>query len=245
MIILDQVTAVIGSKNILSSVSIQIPSDRRIAVLGGVSRERQLVIELLAGSTMPSAGRVIRKAEVSFPVGYLPGFSRDLTVRLNVAHVARLYGADVRRTINIVERTLDAGPAFDKPYQQLGNDLKKPLAQIVAFALPFDLYTLLDDKLRAAAKERPGNSHRQDRSAACFALFQERCRTSGMIIPTEDENFAQEHCDMALVLKEGRLRPLASVSQGFALLQQREPAQIERRRLQRIRRRDRAATRAT
>src|SRR5690348_16590842 len=113
MIIMDQLTAAIGPKNILSSVSDQLLSDRRIALLVGASREKQLVLELLAGSAVPRAGRIVRKAAVSFPVGHLPGFSRDLTVRLNVAHVARLYGADVRRTIHIVERAIAAGPAFD------------------------------------------------------------------------------------------------------------------------------------
>jgi len=241
MIILDQLTKVIGSKNVLSSVSLQIPTNRRIALLGGVDRDKQIIIELFAGAAMPTEGRVIRRAEVSFPVGHLPGFSRDLSVRLNVAHVARLYGANVRQTVEIVERALDIGADFDKPYENMGKNLRKPLAQIVAFALPFDVYMLTDDKFRAT-ETRSGRNQREDRSAACFALFQGRLQTSGMIIPTDDPKFAQEFCDLAMVLQNGVLNLAGNVSAGFELLQQHKQDNAERRRLRRSGRRDRTAT---
>jgi capsular polysaccharide transport system ATP-binding protein len=223
MIVLEHLTKVSGSvfnsRKVLSSVNLEIPSDQRIALVGSSAEDRRILVDLLGGVALPTAGRVIRKAEVSFPVGQLPGFSKDLTVRVNVAHVARLYGANVKTTVEIVEKLIDLGNVFDKPYDDMPRQLRKPLAQIVAFAIPFDAYILTDDSLRPVQESR----HRRDRddhSAACYALFQARLKTSGMIIPTDDLDFAREHCEMGMVLYQGRLELLDDVDDSFRLGQE-------------------------
>lgn len=214
MIIFDRLTKTVGSKKVLSSVSIQIPTDRRIALVGGEEADKQIVLEILAGTAMPTVGRINRAAHVSFPVGRLPGFSSDLTVRLNVAHVARLYGANIRQTVRIVEKALRIGPVFDKPYAEVPKNMRRPLAQIVAFTLPFDAYILLDDKFRPPPKERP-EGEQIDHPTVCFEMFRRRLRTSGMIIPTQNVNFAQEYCELGLVLRDGRLELFEDIGEAF------------------------------
>jgi capsular polysaccharide transport system ATP-binding protein len=244
MIILHEVTKLVASRPVLSSASIKIPSDRRIALVGGSDREKDILIGILAGGVMPSSGRVERRAEVSFPVGSLPGFSKEFSVRVNVAHVARLYGANVRQTVDIVETAFNSGAAFDKRYEQLSRDLRKPLAQIVAFALPFDVYALTDDRFQPPAAKPQRHQRGGDHSAACFALFKARLRTSGMIIPTNDTEFIREYCDAAMLLDRGRLRLFDDPNEAVGLLRQARRKDSDRPRVRRNRQRERIAASA-
>ena len=89
MIIFEGVTYGIGAgakmRKILAGTEVTIPSDRRIAVLANDADERRVFMELLGGLLMPQSGRLIRKARVSFPAGYVGGFKADLSLRSNVA----------------------------------------------------------------------------------------------------------------------------------------------------------------
>ena len=229
MIILDQVTKSVGPffdrRHILSSVTIQIPTDQRIALISQVEGDKKAFVELLAGLAKPTSGTITRLAEVSFPVGQLPGFARDHTVRLNVAHAARLYGAEVAHTIDVVEQVLSMGKSFDRPYAKVPPKMRRPLAEAVAFALPFDLYLLTDDAL--GRSDKAGQVPRR-RSPAQF-LFEARAKTSGMIIPTRDEKYARENCGMALVLQNGALELFKDVDEAFSAVRQRRARRLERR----------------
>ena len=229
MIILDQLTKAAGPlfnrRHILSSVTMQIPTDRRIALISQADGDGKTLVGLLAGLAKPTSGTITRLAEVSFPVGQLPGFARDHTVRLNVAHAARLYGAEVAHTIDVVEQVMDMGKAFDRPYADMPAKLRRGLAEAVAFALPFDLYLLTDDALGRSG----GRAQRRRRAASTQALFEARAKTSGMIIPTRDVEYAREICDMALVLQNGTLQLFKDVDEAFSALPQRRGPRLGRR----------------
>jgi capsular polysaccharide transport system ATP-binding protein len=229
MIILEQLTKVAGARRtILSSVNLEIPSDRRIALVGRVEEDKRELINLLAGLSLPTSGRIERLAEVSFPVGELPGVSREHSIRVNVAHVARLYGADVMETIRLVEQIMRLGEDFDKPYDSLPRPLRKPLAAAVAFAVPFDVYLLSDGILQRTIEGRA--SQRQD--AITLALFEARAKTSGMIIATNNVRYAREICEMALLLDNGRLELFADVARAFVQMRRSTPTAMTGRKRQ-------------
>lgn len=238
MITLENVTKrAQRTKPILLSVDFQIPTDRRIAVLGPAGSEKRIFTNLLAGTDMPESGRVVRRANVSFPVGDLPGFSRELSVRINVAHVARLYGADVRWTVKTVEKIAKLGTRFDRPYDQVPAPSRKELAYAVAFSLPFDVYVLSDDKLvrewsrQQSGKEGKGIGH------DILALFGARMESAGMIIATDDVEFARKHCDLGLFLHGGELALTEDMSNPFDEVKQerRKVRALARRRARLIR----------
>jgi capsular polysaccharide transport system ATP-binding protein len=202
MIILDDVTSAGRGGAALEAVNIAFPSDRRIALLGPSDQEKQLLIEVLAGVLLPTKGRIVRNARLSFPVGQLPGFNKDLTLRVNIAHVARLYGADVRGTLDIVEDAFGRAEFFDRPYANLPRERRQSLFEVVAFA-PFDTYLLTDQRQHPAIVNRAGNN--RENTPVFEALFAHRLRTAGFIVPTNDLGFAREHCDIAIHLGQGRL----------------------------------------
>jgi capsular polysaccharide transport system ATP-binding protein len=233
MIILDQLTKSIGpffnKRHVVCSVSIQIPTERKIALVSQAEADKKIFIDLLAGLVKPTSGTISRLAHVSFPVGQLPGFAREHSVRLNVAYAARLYGAEVAGTVSVVEEVMDMGRAFDRPYADMPNKLRHPLAQAVAFALPFDLYLLTDDSLGRSCAE--GKKRRRSPLTAQL-LFEARAKTSGMIIPTRNIEYAREICDMALVLKGGTLELFNDVDEAFdAARRDMTPNRKKRRRL--------------
>jgi capsular polysaccharide transport system ATP-binding protein len=214
MIILDQLTETVGPffkrRRILAAVTIQIPTDQRIALVSQPEEDKKRLIDLLAGLTKPTSGTITRLAEVSFPVGHLLGFTKEHTVRLNVAHIARLYGADVAATVDVVEQVLGMGKAFDRSYEDLPRKLRKPLAEAVALALPFDLYLLTDDRLG-----QPGAARGRRSASSIELLFEARAKSAGMIIPTRNVNYAREICHMALVLQNGTLELFKNVEEAF------------------------------
>jgi capsular polysaccharide transport system ATP-binding protein len=215
MIVFDEVTATIGlhshklsayapKRHVLSSVSLTIPSDRRIALIGEPG-DKRILINLISGLTQPVAGRITRAVKVSFPVGYLGSFDLDLPVRHNVAHVARLYDTNADMMVTFIERAGRFGPSFEKPYRQLSQQMKARLGYIVAYCIPFDVYVMNDGGVRAAANPRD----------VLHALFQERCRTSGMIVSTRNPKFAQEFCEMAMLINNGELQLYDNVEKAL------------------------------
>lgn len=218
MIVLDRVTATTGlrakKRTVLSSVSLTVPSDRRIALFGSSSEDKKVVIDLFGGVTLPRAGFVIRRAKVSFPVGHLGSFIPKLSVKKNVEHLIRLYGGDRETVVDFVERVSGLGPSFGKPYADLSIQERKLLGRIVAYSIPFDLYVLTDEIA-------PG--HRRDADVS-YGLFQARARTAGMIIPTRHPQFAREHCEMALILEGGQLLLFDDVERALVALKRIAPS---------------------
>lgn len=210
MIILDRVSKVIrrGGKTheMFSDISEMIPTNRRIAVLGPNPREKRVFVNMLAGVELPTSGNILRKARVSFPVGHMGGFANDMSVRLNVSHVARLYGSDVHAVVDFVEQVMKLGPAFDRPYGALAARERFEFCQVLAYSIPFDVYVLGEEASKPNARNK----------MEVKSLFEARARTSGMILATQDEAFAREFCDMGIIVNRGRVRVIKGIERALA-----------------------------
>jgi capsular polysaccharide transport system ATP-binding protein len=220
MIVFDNVAKSIlrhGRRRLLlATTSLRIPSDRRIALVSADMADTVLLINLIAGQTLPTSGRIIRRASVSFPVGLISGLDPQLSVRTNVEHVARLYDADVKAVTGFVRTVAGMGAAFDKPLRLLPRQDRLQLGQIVAYSLPFDVYVL------SAPLPRDGSGSRPSDKVARLAAA--RARDSGMIIPSRNFKAVPEICDMVMVLGRGRLHLYDDVAHAQLAFQQLEPA---------------------
>jgi capsular polysaccharide transport system ATP-binding protein len=214
MIILEGMTKFVSlngdARVMFDNVNMKIPTNRRIALLGQSDDQKKLLVDLLSGMVMPTAGRIVRLVHVSFPVGYAGGYSPDLSVRLNIAHIARLYGVDVKTVVSFVERFGGLGDDFDKPYEELSRETKRRLAQVVVYSVPFDFYLLQHDVMRGRKVHRD----------VPYDLFAARSRIAGMLIPTQSLSFAREFCDMAILIDGAQLYSYEDVQEGIAVFEQ-------------------------
>jgi len=202
-------TTLTARRTILSDTTISIPTDRRIALLGGSNQDNTAFLNLLGGVVIPSRGTISRLAKVSFPAGHLGSFSHELSVRSNVAHFARLYDVDRKSLIALVERVAHLGPAFEEPYGRLKSLQKRDLSQVISFSIPFDVYILCSG-LPQPDKRRGEN---------VYNLFLERTRHAGMIVQGANLRYIKKYFEMILILHQGKLRLFDDIDYAVHLAQ--------------------------
>jgi capsular polysaccharide transport system ATP-binding protein len=183
-------------REILSSVSLQLPCNRRIALFANSGQDVSLLMNLMSGLIVPTSGTVFRHAKVSFPSGHLGSFSESLSVRSNVAHFARIYRVDETWLIKLVESVAQLGAAFDQPFGRLPRDRQNIISQLILFSMPFDMY-LLSGAMPQPGKSGPGRH--------LYNMFLERVKSAGFIMVAKNPEMAKRHCDMALVLHQRQL----------------------------------------
>ena len=199
MIFLDDVTCILSSgrlkTTVLQNVTVELPTDEHLVVLAQQGSGKSSLIRLLAGSLMPVSGTIHRYAHVSFPVGYTGGFKRTATVYENLAHAARLYGADVDEVLTFVVAVTGLHHAMKEVYGDLPAQLSRRLAYALSYAIPFDTY-LIDDRVAAGDPEF---------RLRCERIFEERTKNSGYILTTSVPRYAKRYGKRAAILHNGTI----------------------------------------
>ena len=199
MIHLERVTSVLHSGTtgppVLNDVSIKLPTFERFVILGREGSGKTTLIRLLSGLSLPMSGVITRYARVSFPVGFMGGYKRALSVRENVAHVARLYGAEVNQVVEFVSELTGLGFALRDLYENLPYQNRVRLAYAVSYAIPFDVY-LIDNKIAAG-----GTAFRQ----RCERIFEARANSSGFILATSTPRYAKMFATKGAILHNGKI----------------------------------------
>jgi capsular polysaccharide transport system ATP-binding protein len=104
-----------GRRSVLRDATLEIPAGRSIGVLGANGAGKSTLIRLLAGVELPDSGRIRRSRRVSFPLGFGGTFHDYLSGRENIQFLARIYGADLRRTLHFVEDFAELGDYMRMP----------------------------------------------------------------------------------------------------------------------------------
>jgi capsular polysaccharide transport system ATP-binding protein len=187
---------VTGRKTVLEDASFTIAGGYNLGVLGANGSGKSTLIRLLAGSEMPDRGTIRRYARVSFPLGFGGTFHGALSGRENVAFLARVYGAAVRRTARWVEDFAELGGYYDMRVNTYSAGMRARLAFGACLAIDFDVY-LIDE-----VTEIGDDAFR----AKCAGAFRERMRRSDIVLVTHNRQTIRQYCDRAAVLADGRLR---------------------------------------
>jgi capsular polysaccharide transport system ATP-binding protein len=181
--------------SVLEDASFNLPSDQHLVVLGQEGSGKTTLIRLLSGALLPDAGRIARHVRVSFPVGFTGGYRRNLSVRENIAHVARLYGTDADEVVDFVDRIAELGSALDQDFSELPQPLRLRLAYAVSYAIPFDTYLIDTRTVMGDSQFR----------ARCERLFEARLQGAGFVFTTSNARAARRIGRMAAILHGGRL----------------------------------------
>jgi capsular polysaccharide transport system ATP-binding protein len=199
MIMLDGVSKVYrtraGRKTVLDDVSATFEAGHNYGILGVNGAGKSTLIRLLAGSEEPDRGVVRRHARVSFPLGFGGTFHGALSGGENVAFIARIYGARIRRAIEYVEAFAELGEYFTMPVNTYSAGMRARLAFATCLAIDFDIYLI--DEVTEIGDQRFRRK--------CAEAFGERMLRSDIILVTHNANTLRQYCDRGAILADGHL----------------------------------------
>lgn len=194
-------------KIVLDHVSAVFQRGRSYGLLGVNGAGKSTMIRLIAGASLPNAGRIRRSVRVSWPLGFAGGFHPLMTGRENVKFVARAYGEDIRRVIDFVEDFAELGDYIDAPVSTYSSGMGARLAYGLSMAIEFECY-LIDETLAV------GDARFQ---VKCKRVFDERRANADLIVVSHSMETIKTFCDHAAVLVDGQLVMFESVERAIEM----------------------------
>lgn len=194
-----------GPRVVLNPTTLAIPTHRSVALIGKNGAGKSTLLRLLAGVEFPDRGTIIRKARISWPIGYGGAVHNTMTGRQNVAFVANLYGLPAAETIEFVEEFSELGDYFDMPAGTYSSGMRARLNFGLSFAVDFDCY-LVDEALSTGDKRFRQKS---------FDAFQKRRERSGLLFISHNPKTVRQYCDMGIVLHNGNLVPFENLQDAI------------------------------
>jgi len=211
MIVLENVTKIYktskGRKRVLDDVSLVLPDGINVGILGRNGAGKSTLMRLLAQAEAPTKGRVIVTSRVSWPLAFGSGFQGSLTAVDNIRFVSRIYGEDWRKVVEEVESFAELGEYLHMPVRTLSSGMKARLCMALSLAIRFDVY--LSDELHAVGD--PRFKERFDRA------FENLRRRASLILASHNAAVIEQHCDIALVLKNGKIGMYQDVGEALEM----------------------------
>lgn len=210
MILLDDVTKVYRTKDtrkvVLNGVTAEFPVGRNIGILGVNGAGKSTLLRMLAGSELPDSGHVRRRSRVSFPLAFSGTVHPSLSGRENVAFIARVYGADIRRVIDYVAEFSELGPYYDMPTRTYSSGMQAKLSFGLCLAIEFDFYLI--DEVTAVGDARF--------QARCKAAFEDRMKDASIIMVSHSFETIRSYCDTGALLNNGQLEVFGGLDEAIS-----------------------------
>lgn len=198
------------AKVLLDRVNVTFPSNTAIGLLGSNGAGKSTLLQMIGGNAKPDAGEITTTGSVSWPVGLMGSFHRNLTGAQNTRFVARAYGIDTESLLRFVEDFTELGAQFHVPVRHYSSGMKSRLAFGLSIGIPFDTY--LVDEVTAVGDARFKVKSRH--------FFRERMRESGAIVVTHSISQLRLFCEAGAVLHAGKLSYFDDLEEAIALYQQ-------------------------
>lgn len=198
-----------GRSYVFRNLSLVIPPNRNIALIGRNGAGKSTLLKLLGGIDMPDSGKIVCDKSISWPVGLSGGFQGSMTGRQNTKFVARIYGARgdrMQEVVRQVESFAELGNYFDRPVNTYSSGMKGRLGFGLSFAFDFDYY-LVDEAMSVG-------DNRFRRKA--MDAFREKVGRANIILVTHGMSQVRSFCDMVLLLRDGTITVFDDVEAGIA-----------------------------
>ncbi|KZM48339.1 ABC transporter ATP-binding protein [Labrenzia sp. OB1] len=211
MISLYHVTKVFKHKGefryIAKDVSFTIPRGESIGLIGRNGAGKSTLLKLISGTIKPTSGQIIRRANVSFPLGFQGSFNPSLTGEQNVRFVARIYGQDTEDLVHYVQDFSELEKAYYMPVKAYSSGMKARLAFGVSMGINFDYY--LVDEITAV-----GDKNFQKK---CRQVFQEKLQSSDIIMVSHSTAALKDYCTTGIVLEDGQLTYFPNIDDAIRM----------------------------
>ena len=191
---------------VLDDISIQFPADRAIGLLGRNGAGKSTLLQIIAGTVQPTQGQVVRRGNISWPIGSVNSLHPDMTGVQNTRFLARLYGVESDALTSFVAEFADIGAHFNMPLRTYSQGMKSRLSFGIAMGIPFDTY-LIDEVTGA------GDATFKRKSRHVFA---DRMARASAIMVSHSMSDMRKFCDSGVVLDSGRLEYFPSIKAAIA-----------------------------
>jgi capsular polysaccharide transport system ATP-binding protein len=181
--------------------TITLPADRRIAILGGKSEGKTVLLQLLARTEKPDLGHIIAPLRLSPVVNSDRIFHPNLSGLENIRFYARRFGVDEGRLMSAMEGFYPLGRVLEKRVGTLALKDRRAMEVALAAAFAFECY-LVDDigMLASDLAER--------------AVEVASRRGAGVIFATGSPHFVRRFADCAVVIQDHTLFPFNRVEEA-------------------------------
>jgi capsular polysaccharide transport system ATP-binding protein len=188
-------------KIVLDHVTTQFDTGFSYGLMGVNGAGKSTTMRLIAGTELPNSGRIKRDVRVSWPLGFAGGFHSSMTGRENVKFVARIYGADMRKTLDFVEDFSEIGDYIDAPVKTYSSGMMARLSFGLSMAIDFECY--LVDEITSVGDARF--------QARCVEAFAERRKRADLIMVSHSMGTIKDYCSRGGVLVDGQIMMYADV----------------------------------
>lgn len=213
MIVFDKVTKYFptkfGAKYVVRDFSMTFPAEQNVALIGPNGSGKSTFINLLAGTTLPTTGRIRSDESISWPLGLAGGFQGSLTGRQNAKFVARVYGIpenDLAPVVDFVGEFSEIGNYFDLPVNAYSNGMRSRVA--FGLSMAFNFETLLIDELTSV-----GDMGFRDK--AKHTLLDKKGQ-SRVFMASHNLNELRDICDAGIVFGDGQARFFDDIDEAIS-----------------------------
>jgi len=187
-----------SKKYILKDVSLTIPSNKNIGILGRNGAGKSTVMRMLGQIEFPNQGSIISAKSFSWPLGIGNGFVAKMTGKANVKFVCRLYGKSKKETDDIIAFVYDFSELkeyFYMPIHTYSSGMRSRLNFGLSLAFDFD-YLIIDETLSV------GDARFKQKSKEALMKKIETCN---VLLVSHDMRTLESICDAGIVVNNGEM----------------------------------------
>ncbi|NOZ91573.1 MAG: ABC transporter ATP-binding protein [Epsilonproteobacteria bacterium] len=201
-----------GRKYILKDMSIVIPSDKNIGILGKNGAGKSTIMRMLGQIEFPDKGTITSDKSFSWPLGLSGGFVGNMTGKANIKFVCRLYGKshkEIQETVKFVKDFSELDDYFDMPIRTYSSGMKSRLSFGLSLSFDFD-YLLIDETLSV------GDAKFRKKSKEALMKKIENCN---VLLVSHDMGTIKDICDVGIVVNNGKMSYYDDIKKAIDMYQ--------------------------
>ena len=180
---------------------------KKIGILGKNGAGKSTLVRILGGVEEPTSGKITKDMRISWPLAFTGSFQGSLTGADNVRFVCRVYNADYKKAMEMVDSFAELGKYLYEPVKVYSSGMRARLAFAISLAIDFDCY-LIDEVISVG----DAKFHEKCR----VELFEKRADKAMIIVSHELHNI-REHCNKVAILDKGKLTIFDNIDESVEL----------------------------
>ena len=185
-----------GRRSVVANrVNATFPTGASVGLLGRNGAGKSTLLRIIAGTALPTSGRIVSDGTISWPVGFSGSFHPDLTGAQNVRFIARIYGVDTDELVDYVDDFASLGESYHMPFGTYSSGMRSRLAMGCSMGIRFDTY-LVDEVTSVGDAEFRDKAQR---------VFNDRLQGGSAIVVSHSMPMIRRLCNMGAVLEAGQM----------------------------------------